>query len=208
MIGKIFTYQISYLSHFPGATFGLLCLKIATSLVLLFTLDIDLTKQLATENATLVWLSVLPTYSLALLLLFLFYEYCHVWKSEGVVVGFKYDCNENSEESLYDKNFKGSWVSHSEDDSPNEDSSTIRLQDIIVLNGSSHQIETQGASTPLLKEHPIPDSLSPTNDIFTEDITDHSNNTAFEAQQHCTVGRESPVHPQNMAGNETSSTVQ
>ena len=147
------------MSYFPGATFGLLCLKIATSLVMLFTLDIDLTKQLATENATRVWLAALPAYWLALLLLYLFYTQCHVWKSEGIVVGFKY---EDDAVTLYDRNFKGSWVSHSIDDSPIDESEDFSM---IPLHVTSYQPDTQEATAPLLSEPSTPDSPSQKNSV-------------------------------------------
>ena len=48
-------------------------------------------RQLATQNMLLLGLALLPLYLLALGLLLLFYQKFHVWKKEGVSVGFVYD---------------------------------------------------------------------------------------------------------------------
>ena len=81
-------------------------------MVFLLLLDIDLTKQLATRNALLLWVSLIPAQFLALLLLFIFYNYCHVWKKEGVVVGFAYDNSLDVSDSVSQSKFKGHWVTH------------------------------------------------------------------------------------------------
>ena len=76
-------------------------------------MDIDLTKQWATRNALILWVSLIPTHFLALLFLFIFYKHCHVWKREGVVVGFAYDESPAVCDSISQKKFKGSWLTHS-----------------------------------------------------------------------------------------------
>ena len=72
----------------------------------------DLTRQLATKNALFLWVSLIPTHFLALLLLLIFYKYCHVWKKEGVVVGFAYDESPDVSDSISQKQFKGYWLTH------------------------------------------------------------------------------------------------
>ena len=83
-----------------------------TGLLFLLALDIDLTRQLATKNALFLWLSLIPTHFLALLLLLIFYKYCHVWKKEGVAVGFAYDDSLEVSECVKKSKFKGFWVTH------------------------------------------------------------------------------------------------
>ena len=94
-------------------TFGLLCVQLLNSVVFLLYMDIDLTKQLATRNALIIWVSIIPTHFLALLFLFIFYKHCHVWKKEGVVVGFAYDESPAVCDSISQKKFKCSWLTHS-----------------------------------------------------------------------------------------------
>jgi hypothetical protein len=86
-------------------------------LVIMICGDIDTRSQLATENATWVWLSLIPAYVLALILLFLFYQKGHTWRKENVVVGFQFTSNVAFEESqnrhqqiIAQTNFRGSWV--------------------------------------------------------------------------------------------------
>ena len=93
-------------------TFGLLCLQLLTGVLFLLALDIDLTRQLATKNALFLWVSLIPTHILALLLLLIFYKYCHVWKKEGVAVGFAYDDSLEVSECIKKSKVKGFWVTH------------------------------------------------------------------------------------------------
>ena len=76
-------------------------------------MDIDLTAQLATRNALILWVSLIPTHFVALLFLFIFYKHCHVWKKEGVVVGFAYDESPAVCDSISQNKFKWSWLTHS-----------------------------------------------------------------------------------------------
>ena len=86
-------------------------------LVIMICCDIDTRSQLATENATWIWLSLIPAYVLALILLLLFYEKGHTWRKENVIVGFKFTSNIRFEETqnrhqqiIAQTNFMGSWV--------------------------------------------------------------------------------------------------
>ena len=97
-----------------GLTFGLNCLQIAGSVVALIYLDIDLTKQLATKNALICWSFLIPAHFLALALLLVFYRFCHVWKREGVVVGYAYEKDTNRDE--FQQRFKGNWVTTTEEE--------------------------------------------------------------------------------------------
>ena len=72
--------------------------------------DIDLTKQLATKNALICWSCLIPVHFLALGLLLFFYRFCHVWKKEGVVVGYAYEKGTNGDERQ--QRFKDNWVTH------------------------------------------------------------------------------------------------
>ena len=101
---------------------GSLCLQSLGGLLLTYFYNIDLTQQLATRNATWAWLSLVPTYMLALGLLGIFYEKFHVWKKEGVVVGFVYDQSEACKENLLQQKFKGHWTSHYKESVAQEDS--------------------------------------------------------------------------------------
>ena len=102
----------------------LICSKLFLSLLMTFKLDIDLSQQLAIRNATLILLSALPVQLLALGLYYLFYKNCHVWRSEGVIVGFSYDLSPENNAIPSLQGFKGSWVSHTIDDSPSTQSET------------------------------------------------------------------------------------
>ena len=91
------------------------------ALIIIVALGIDLTKQLATENAIYVWLTIIPAQFLALLLLYFFYEHCHVWKKGGVSVGYMYKESEENQENEVERpiekqRFEGTWVSHSTKD--------------------------------------------------------------------------------------------
>ena len=98
--------------YFSGLSFGSLCLQSLWGLLFTYFYNIDLTQQTATRNATWIWLSLVPTYTLALCILGSFYEKFHVWKKEGVVVGFVYDQSEACKKNLLQQKFKGSWTSH------------------------------------------------------------------------------------------------
>ena len=76
----------------------------------LIYLEIDLTKQLATKNALICWSCLIPAHFLALGLLLVFYRFCHVWKKEGVVVGYAYEKNANNDR--WQQRFKGNWVTN------------------------------------------------------------------------------------------------
>merc|ERR1711971_55401 len=116
-------------------TFGLLCLQLLTGLLFLLALDVDLTRQLATKNALFLWLSLIPTHFLALLLLLIFYKYCHVWKKEGVAVGFAYDDSFEVSECVKKAKFKGFWVTHTK--SQKESNAEIPKQEAESIISSS-----------------------------------------------------------------------
>ena len=86
-------------------------------LVIMVFGHIDTRSQLATKNATWVWLSLIPAYVLALILLLLFYEKGHTWRKENVIVGFQFTSNIPFEKNqnmlqqiIAQTNFRGSWV--------------------------------------------------------------------------------------------------
>ena len=78
--------------------------------------DIEIRRQLATRNATWFWLALIPTYMLALSLLFIFYEKYHAWKKENVVVGFQFDDSQEIKQIIAQTKFRGSWVSEISND--------------------------------------------------------------------------------------------
>ena len=87
------------------------------AMVIMVIKEVDCSKQLATRNANMVWYSLVPLYLLALGLLYLFYERCHVWKKEGVSVGFQFETNPkeellnpNIERNIAERKFRGLWV--------------------------------------------------------------------------------------------------
>ena len=87
--------------------FSLLLLGLAfTDLV-----GVDLTKQKATNTSIHIALYLIPLYLLALGMQMVFYKQFHVWKKEGVSVGFVYD--ENLKD-LEQEGFRGSWTNHCE----------------------------------------------------------------------------------------------
>ena len=95
--------------NFSCLTFGILCLQSLGGLLLTYFYNIDLNQQLATRIAT--WPLLVPTYMLALGLLGIFYEKFHVWKKEGVVVGFVYDQSEACKQNIIQQQFKAHWTS-------------------------------------------------------------------------------------------------
>ena len=97
--------------YLSGLTLGHICIQVASSLLLLICLDIDLTKQLTTKNALIACAFLIPAHFLALGLLYVFYEHCHVWKKEGVSVGYAYDKNATE---AGQQGFKGNWVTFQE----------------------------------------------------------------------------------------------
>ena len=106
--------------------FGLNCLQIAGSVAALLYWEIDLTKQLATKNVLICWSCLIPAHFLALGLLLVFYQYCHVWKKEGVVVGYAYQKSENNDEGQ--QRFKGYWVTHQKTTSEEGDRFPVHLR--------------------------------------------------------------------------------
>ena len=122
--------------------FGLNCLQIAGSVAALLYWEIDLTKQLATKNALICWSCLIPAHFLALGLLLVFYQYCHVWKKEGVVVGYAYQKSTNNAlcrscGNSYQKSenndkeqqrFKGYWVTHQKTTSEEGDRFPVHLR--------------------------------------------------------------------------------
>ena len=74
-------------------------------------MGVDLTKQEATNASIHIALSLIPLYLLALAMQMVFYKQFHVWKKEGVSVGFVYD--ENLKD-LEQEGFRGSWTNHCE----------------------------------------------------------------------------------------------
>ena len=76
-----------------------------------FFIDEKITDEPALERSTYIWISTIPILGLSWLFLYLFYKFGHVWKSEGVVVGFEYD-NDLVDESnkLWQTNMLGHWV--------------------------------------------------------------------------------------------------
>ena len=87
------------------------------AMVIMVIKEVDCSQQLATRNANKIWYSLVPLYLLALVLLHLFYERCHVWKKEGVSVGFQFETNpkkellnQNIERNIAERKFRGLWV--------------------------------------------------------------------------------------------------
>ena len=78
------------------------------------------------KNALICWSCLIPAHFMALGLLFAFYRFCHVWKKEGVAVGYAYVKNLNGDTGQ--QRFKGSWVTHhkktSEEKEEEEEEST------------------------------------------------------------------------------------
>ena len=64
-------------------------------------------------HATHFWLTTIPIYCLSLFFVFLFYNKAHVWKKEGVSVGYKYDCTDDDRRKKWQRKFHGEWVSSS-----------------------------------------------------------------------------------------------
>ena len=103
--------QIDPNPYLSGLTLGHICIQVASSLLLLICLDIDLTKQLTTKNALIACAFLIPAHFLALGLLHLFYGHCHVWRKEGVSVGYAYDKNATE---AGQQGVKGNWVTFQE----------------------------------------------------------------------------------------------
>ena len=93
------TFQVSPLESSVYKVLGVFCSPTSTTLT-------SPNKRKAT------WLLLVPNYMLALGLLGIFYEKFHVWKKEGVVVGFVYDQIEACKENIIQQQFKGHWTSH------------------------------------------------------------------------------------------------
>ena len=77
-----------------------------------FIFDINITDRPALYRATIFWLFTIPMYWVSLTFLWIFYEYGHAWKKNGVVVGYEYIDNTNEP---WEEKFKGHWVSHTND---------------------------------------------------------------------------------------------
>ena len=76
-----------------------------------FFTDEKITDRPALERSTYIWMSTIPILGLSWLFLYLFYKFGHVWKSEGVVVGFEYDNDLVDERNkLWQTNMLGHWV--------------------------------------------------------------------------------------------------
>ena len=129
-----------------------------TGLLFLLALDIDLTRQLATKNALFLWLSLIPTHFLALLLLLIFYKYCHVWKKEGVAVGFAYDDRLEVSECVKKSKFKGFWVTHTK--SQKESFAEIPQQEAESVGAISKEGEGENAEKldPVIQADLTPES--------------------------------------------------
>merc|ERR1712051_226045 len=87
-------------------------------------------------HATHFWLTTIPTYCLSLFFVFLFYNKGHVWKKEGVSVGFKYDCTVRKKK--WQRKFYGEWVAssikkESTNESTTSDSNKLLLVFIIMM---------------------------------------------------------------------------
>ena len=94
-----------------GINFGLTCLDIALGCIILhFAFDFNITTDsLAMFRATMFWLFIIPMYWLSLGLFWLFYNIGHVWKKNGVIVGYEFD--EDTDGPL-EEQFKGHWVNY------------------------------------------------------------------------------------------------
>ena len=55
----------------------------------------------------------IPIYCFALLLLYLFYKFGHIWSRENIALGYQYDCQNDQNREIWQRKFKGNWVSHS-----------------------------------------------------------------------------------------------
>ena len=70
-----------------------------------------------TQNASCIYLSLIPSYILALILLYVFYEVGHVWRKEGVVLGFQFSSSlpadggkPSLQQIISQTNHRGFWV--------------------------------------------------------------------------------------------------
>ena len=75
---------------------------------------LDLEKQPATRNALYIWLSLIPSYIVALLMFKTYYDYFHVWRKEHVVVGYEFTDYIEPRSEWDQKHFQGRWVAHSD----------------------------------------------------------------------------------------------
>ena len=74
-------------------------------LILHFTFDEEnITDRPALSRASYVWLATIPMYMLGLLFFYLFYTKAHVWKSNGVVVGYRYSYKDENQKESDQKN--------------------------------------------------------------------------------------------------------
>merc|ERR1719319_155239 len=95
---------------------------ILLGLIVAYSNDIHLERQKATRNASYGIIMAIPLHVIGMGLLWLFYHKCHIWKKEGVVVGFKYDFDStvvthvDLEGGKYYENpgLEGSWLNGNE----------------------------------------------------------------------------------------------
>jgi hypothetical protein len=86
-----------------------------------------------TMLSTCFWLATIPIYCLSLFFVFLFYNKGHVWKKEGVSVGYKYDCTDDVKRKKWQRKFHGIWVSSSIKKESTDESNKILLILIIMM---------------------------------------------------------------------------
>ena len=122
-----------------GINFVLSCFEIIIGFQILNCMwkENVLLDRLHLFHATRFWLTTIPTYCLSLFFVFLFYNKGHVWKKEGVSVGYKYDCTVRKKK--WQRKFYGEWVSSSSikkestDESTTSDSNKLLLVFIIMM---------------------------------------------------------------------------
>ena len=68
---------------------------------------------------------------LALGLLGIFYEKFHVWKKEGVVVGFVYNQSEACNKNILQQKFKGHWTSYEESEAKEDSRGQTAMWEVL-----------------------------------------------------------------------------
>ena len=137
--------------------FGIFLFELIFGFIILafeFILDLTGEELLALRNATIIWLSTIPIYTISWLFLALFYKYGHVWKSRGVVIGFVYN-NDFVQEAFREvqENYVGHWTSHCKEDESIAEENKKTIDNELEDRSNEIQIPEKDANehTPLHK---------------------------------------------------------